>query len=59
MSWEQQISDLLQEAQSIAVMFNVDQGLSNTQKQTAQNNIGTTTTAAVVSGDDYKVTFNY
>lgn len=59
MSWEQEISDLLQQAQSIAVMFNVDQGLSNTQKQTAQNNIGTTTTASVVSGDDYKVTFNY
>lgn len=59
MSWEQEISNKLQEAQNIAVRFDVEQYLTDTQKSTARNNIATTTTATNVSGNDYKITFNY
>jgi hypothetical protein len=59
MSWEQEISNKLQEAQSIAVRFDVEQYLTDAQKNTARNNIATTATATNVSGNDYKITFNY
>lgn len=59
MSWEQEISEKLQEAQSIAVRFDVKQELTEAQKSTARNNIDTKTTVSQVSGEDYKITFNY
>lgn len=59
MDWEQQISDLLQQAQSIAVRFDVNQELTTTQRNMAKNNIGVTTTVTNVSGNDYKIALNY
>ena len=58
-SWETEITELLQEAQEIAVRFDVAQELTNAQKGTARNNIGINATVTNVSGDDFKITFNY
>lgn len=58
-SWEQEISELLQEAQSIAVRFDVEQDLTETQKGTARENIDITASATNVSGSDYSINFNY
>jgi hypothetical protein len=54
-SWETEIAELLQEAQEIAVMFDIDQSLTQTEKIRAKNNIGIGTTVTNISGDDYKV----
>jgi hypothetical protein len=59
MSWEQEISQKLQEAQNIAIRFDIVQQLTETQKATACANVDATATAAVVSGDDYRITFKY
>lgn len=59
MSWEQQITEALQEVQSIAVRFDVQQELTTTQQSRARNNIGVGSTATNVSGDDYNITLNY
>lgn len=59
MSWEQEISEKLQEAQSIAVRFDTEQALSEAQKNTAKNNVGVIVTVTQTSGEDYKITFNY
>ena len=58
-SWEQEITELLQEAQEISVRFDTAQDLTDAQKGTARNNIDATTTATNVSGNDYKITFKY
>lgn len=59
MAWEQVITELLQEAQSIAVRADIEQELTETEKQTARNNVDIKTTATNVSGDNYKIIFNY
>lgn len=55
MSWEQEISAQLQEAQ-IAVRFDIQQQLTDTEKATARNNISIGATATLISGNDYKIT---
>ena len=57
MSWEQDISTQLEELESIAVRFDIDQNLTQTQKNTAKNNIAIGATVTQVSGNDYKITF--
>ena len=59
MAWEQEISEKLQEAQSIAVRFDVEQALTEAQKNTAKNNVGVSVTVTQTSGEDYKIVFNY
>lgn len=59
MPWEQEITQLLQEAQSISVRFDIVQQLTNGEKTRARNNIGVSATATNVSGDDYSINFNY
>ena len=56
--WEQEITQLLQDAQSIAVRFDVKQSLTEEQKARARNNINVNITATQVSGDDYTINFN-
>jgi hypothetical protein len=56
MSWEQDISEKLQEVQDVAVRFDIPQDLNNTEKTTARTNIGIGATATLNGGDDYKIT---
>jgi hypothetical protein len=56
MSWEQDISEQLQEVQDVAVRFDIPQELDNTEKARARSNIGIGATATLISGDDYKIT---
>lgn len=58
-SWEQEITELLQEAQDIAVRFDIEQKLTNNQKQTSRTNIGITASATVIADDDYQISFDY
>ena len=58
MSWEQDISQLLQTLETAAVRFDIDQELNSTQKTTARSNIGFNETAAQIEGTDYKIIFN-
>lgn len=57
--WEQEITELLQEAQSIAVRFDIKQELTETEQQRAKDNIGIASSATLISGDDYKIDFLY
>lgn len=57
MSWEQEISEELQEVQDVAVRFDIPQELTSTQKTTARTNIDYGATASNISGDDYKIIF--
>lgn len=59
MGWETDITALLQEAQSIAVRYDVEQELTAEEQQRARNNIDIKATATNVSGEDYKITLNY
>lgn len=59
MSWEQEISEQLQEVQNVAVRFDISQVLTGEQKSTALNNIDIKTTATNISGNDYQITFLY
>lgn len=56
MPWEQEISELLQEAENTPVRFDVQQEQTNAKKQTARTNIGIGASASNISGDDYKIT---
>lgn len=56
MSWEQDISEQLQEVQDVAVRFDIPQDLDNTEKARARSNIGFASAATLISGDDYKIT---
>jgi hypothetical protein len=56
MSWEQDISEQLQEVQDVAVRFDIPQELDNTEKARARSNIGIGATSTLISGDDYKIT---
>ena len=59
MSWEQDISQLLQTLTESAVRFDVVQELDNTQKSTAKDNIGFNGASATqIEGQDYKITFS-
>lgn len=58
MSWEQQISEKLQELQSISVRYDVEQALSDAEKTRARNNIAIGSSATNVSGNDYKISIN-
>ena len=58
-AWEKEISEKLQEAQSIAVRFDVAQSLTEAEKTLAKNNVGITVTTTQVTGDDYIIAFNY
>ena len=55
-SWEQDITELLQELQSMTVRFDIAQELTEEEKARARNNISTGATATQVSGDNYKIT---
>lgn len=59
MPWEQEISSLLQQAQNIAVRFDMAQPLTDAQKKRARDNISYNATATNISGDDYKITINF
>ena len=59
MNWEQEITELLQQAQSIAVRFDVRQELTEAQKSRARNNIGVTVTATEIATNEYRLAFNY
>lgn len=59
MPWEQEISELLQEANSIAVRFDIVQDLTAAQQSTARNNIGINATTESVGGNDYKIVLSY
>ena len=59
MSWENTISELLQDLESISVRFDIQQNLTETQKQTAKDNIEIGATVTQTTGDDYKITLNY
>lgn len=58
-SWEQDITELLNEAQSIAVRFDIEQDLTAAEKQRARNNIGVSSSATAVTGEDYVITTSY
>ena len=55
MSWEQAISQLLQDLEEAAVRFDIEQDLNSTEKQTARTNISFGATATQITGDDYKI----
>ena len=56
MSWEQDVTEQLQEVQSIAVRFDIQQELTSAEKATAKSNIDIGASVTQVSGDDYKIT---
>ena len=58
-SWEQEITEKLQEVQSIAVRFDIQQELTTTQKETARRNISIGSSAANISDDDYRIEATY
>ena len=58
-NWEHDIAELLQEAQSIAVLYNSEQMLTDAEQQRARNNIDIKATVTNVSGNDYQITLNY
>ena len=58
-SWEQEITEELQEVQDIAVRFDIPQQLTGTQKTTAKANIGIGSSVTNVAVDDYKISLNY
>ena len=55
MSWEQDVSQLLQDLEDAAVRFDIEQDLNSTEKQTAKTNISFGATATQITGDDYKI----
>lgn len=58
MSWEQDIVQDLDELENAALRFDVEQNLTNTEKNTARSNIGFGTSVALIEGDNYKITFS-
>lgn len=59
MSWEQEITQKIQEMQSKAVRYDKPQELSNEQKQTAKTNISLAgATAEQISGNNYRIIFS-
>lgn len=57
MSWEQDITEELQQAENAAVRFDVEQHPSVTEQNRAKSNIGIGSVVTQISGDDYKITF--
>lgn len=57
MGWEQDISEKLQELQSIAVRFDVGQELTATEQARARSNISIGATATDEGQGNYKITF--
>lgn len=56
MSWEQDITEQLQEVQDVAVRFDIPQELTSTEQTRARTNIDIGASAVQISGDDYKIT---
>lgn len=56
MSWEQEISEKLQEVQDIAVRFDIQQELTNSEKAMAKDNIDIGASSVLISGNNYKIT---
>jgi hypothetical protein len=56
-SWEQDISRLLESLENAAIRFDIDQHLNGTEKATARNNIEIGATATQIEGNDYEITF--
>lgn len=56
MSWEQDLSILLQQLESMTVRFDIPQELNDTEKARAKSNMGITATATKLTGNDYKIT---
>lgn len=55
MSWEQQITEQLQEVQNMAVRFDVSQQLTDNEKNVARSNIGIGASVSLISDDEYKI----
>lgn len=56
MSWQQDILEQLEEVGNVAVRYDVDQNITNTEKARARNNIDiTNATVEQISGDDYRL----
>lgn len=58
MSWEQEITQELDEMKNAALRFDVEQNLTNTEKTTAKSNIGFGTSVALIEDNNYKITFS-
>ena len=56
MSWEQDISQLLQELEEAAVRFDIEQELTSVEKSTARTNVGFGASASQIEGTDFKIT---
>lgn len=56
MSWEQEITEQLQEVSDMAVRFDIQQDLTSAEKSQAKSNVGIGATATQISGNDYKIT---
>jgi hypothetical protein len=59
MSWEETIMNQLLVAANMAVRFDAPQDLTETQEQTARNNIGFTASATQISGNKYKIVLSF
>ena len=56
MSWEQDISQLLQTLEKAAVRFDIEQDLTETQQEIAKANISYGASTSQIEGNDYKIT---
>ena len=59
MTWEQEISEELQEASDSVVRFDIAQNIPASHKATAIENVGISASATNISGDDYIIVLNY
>lgn len=57
MSWEQDVSQQLEDLQNSAVRFDIEQDLTETQQETAKANISYGASASQIEGNDYKIIF--
>ena len=56
MSWDQDISKKISQLEQAVVRFDIEQKLTNTQKQTARTNIDIElSTATLISDNNYKI----
>ena len=59
MSWDQDISKKISQLEQAVVRFDIEQKLTNTQKQTARTNIDIElSTATLISDNNYKITIS-
>ena len=58
MSWEQQISQLLEQLQNMTVRFDIVQQLTEAQKNQAKSNMDIGSSFTSLGGGDYRITLN-